>query len=305
MKIWQANIGLLLVAVIWGAGFIASEYALVYLKPLQMQIFRFGIASIILSILFFRQISKASLRSIYYGSILGVVFFIGMSLQSIGLNNTTVSKNAFITVTNVVWVPIILYVFKKVVPTKYLKTGLIIVIIGFFILIFNVDIFNLQNSLLFIEEQISLNKGDFYTLLCAFVFSIHIILVSNFVVDENPLIILIFQLYISTILSIVLSSIFEGDVLAIDVDSIQKALFPLLFMALFSSIISFGLQLTCQRYVSASNTAVICSLESLFAAIFAVLLGIESFSTGLIIGAILITVGIIYAETGFKSSSKN
>ncbi|MDF9867627.1 drug/metabolite transporter (DMT)-like permease [Bacilli bacterium PM5-3] len=300
MKTWQANICLVIVAMIWGAGFVATEQALKFLEPLQMQIFRFGIAALIVTVVFFKRLKNASKQSIIYGSIIGLVFFIAMTFQTFGLTDTTVPKNAFITVTNVVWVPLISFIIFKIKPKAYLLYGIIVMLVGFFFLIFEVDIFNLSSSLASLSSQMNVTFGDFLTLICAIAFAAHIILGGRFVKDEDPITILIFQLYVSTILSIVLSCFMEGSPLNIEPSNLVSALPSLTFMAVFSSVISFALQLIAQQYVPAANTAVICSTESLFASIFAVLLGSVPLTSSLVISSFVITIGIIWAETGFK-----
>ncbi|MEG0283978.1 MAG: DMT family transporter [Erysipelotrichales bacterium] len=300
MKKWQANIMLVIVAMIWGAGFVATEETLKYLEPLQLQILRFGIAAVVACIIFHKKLFNASKKAIIYGSIIGVVFFLAMTLQTFGLKDTTVPKNAFITVTNVIWVPLFSFIFLKVKPHSYLLLGIVIMLIGFFFLIFEINIFDLGSSLANLQSQMNITWGDFLTLLCAFAFATHIILGGRFVADEDPITILIFQLIVSTILSIVLSFIMEGNPLAVPMENYKNALLPCIFLAIFSSLISFGFQLIAQQYAPAANVAIICSTESLFASFFAVLLGSVVFTSSLLIAAIVITIGVVYAETGFK-----
>lgn len=304
MKTWQANILLLIVAMIWGAGFVATEQALKFLKPLQMQIFRFGIAAIAASIVFHKRLRNASKRAIIYGSIIGVVFFAAMTFQSFGLVYTTVPKNAFITVINVIWVPVLSFIIFKTKPKSYLLYGIIVMIVGFFFLIFEVDIFNLSSSMSNLKQQMNINVGDLLTLVCSLAFAMHVILGGEFVKGEDPITILIFQLYISTFLSIILSWVMEGNPLAMSSSGLVSALPALVFLAIFSSLISFALQLIAQQYVPAANTAVICSMESLFASLFAVMMGSVALSSSLVIASLVITIGIVWAETGFKFKDK-
>lgn len=300
MKTWQANTLLLIVAMIWGAGFVATEESLKFLEPLQMQIFRFGIAAVAATIVFHKKLRNASKRSMIYGVIIGVAFFAAMTFQSFGLVYTTVPKNAFITVINVIWVPILSYILFRTKPKGYLLYGILVMIVGFFFLIFEINIFDLSNSLANLKQQMNVNIGDFLTLICSLAFAMHVILGGEFVKDEDPITILIFQLYTSTILSFILSCVMEGNPMNMGASNLMNALPSLFFLAIFSSLISFGLQLIAQQYVPAANTAVICSMESLFASLFAVVLGSVALSSSLVIASLVITVGIVWAETGFK-----
>jgi drug/metabolite transporter (DMT)-like permease len=300
VKIWKANILLVIVTMIWGMGFVATDEALRFLPPMEMQIFRFGIAALIMMIIFNKKLRQASKKAIIYGAIIGIIFFLAMTLQTFGLKDSTVPKNAFLTVTNVVFVPIIGLILYKLKPKNYLWYGIIVMLVGFFFLLFQFDIFNINNSLNNLKSQSYITFGDFLSLLCGIGFAFHFICAEKFVKDEDPIIIVMFQLIVSTILSIILAFVMNENPLAIDGTNFIKAVPALLYMAIFSSIISFVLQLTAQKYVPASNTAIICTLESVFAALFSVLLGRTDLTLSLIMGGILITIGIIWAETGFN-----
>lgn len=305
MKTWQANILLLITAMIWGISFVATEEILKYLSPLHMQVYRFGIASVVASIVFYKKLKNVNKKVIIYGFIIGSVYFLGMSLQTFGLQDTTVPKNAFITVTNVIWVPIVGLVLFKIRPKAHYFIGLAIIIIGFFILLFQVDIFNLTNSLHTLADQMNITFGDFLTLLCSFAFAAHIILSGRFVKSEDPILILLFQLYISTILSFLASLFMDKPITSIPFEMITLSLPSLFVLAILSSIVSYAFQLIAQQYVPANNASVLMSLESLFATLFAVLLGSILFSSSIALASIIITFGIIMAETGFKFKGKS
>lgn len=301
MKVWKANLMLLIVAIIWGGGFVATDLSLEHLSPSVMQFLRFGIGALILLIVKFNSLKKVTKKTVIYGCILGTVFFLGMTLQTFGLTETTVSKNAFFTTTNVIFIPFIMLIFFKRKPSVHLLLGVIMMMVGFFFLLFDIDIFNLQESLASLSTLLNFNSGDFLSLLCAIAFSWHIVLAGKFVSTEDPFMILLFQLAASAVLSGIMAFVLEDVPFeTFTMENIKATMLPVLFMAVFSSVISFGMQLYAQQFVPPSNTAIICSLESLFAMIFAVLMGIDPLTAALVIGAIIITLGVIYAETGFK-----
>ncbi|MDL2211945.1 DMT family transporter [Erysipelotrichaceae bacterium OttesenSCG-928-M19] len=307
MKTWKANALLVIVAAIWGTGFIGSSYVLQYLEPFQMQVFRFGMASIIMSIAFYKKIINANRQTIIYGVIIGIVFFIAFTLQNYGLKETTIPKNAFISVTNVVWVPIIMYFIYKIKPKGYLFTGLFMMLIGFFFLMFDIDIFNLKDSLNNLAQQMNVNIGDFFSLLGAIVFAFRFILSSKFVKEEDPITILIFQLYVSTLLAFCFSMTIDGPnfVNNLSLNGFVDILPMLSYLAIVNSLIAYILLFTVQQYTSATNTAIICSLESLFASFFAVIIGTVALTSSLVIAAFIITFGIVLAETGFNFKRKS
>ena len=102
-----------MVTVIWGGGFVASDMALETFTPFQIMFLRFLTASIIMGLPAQRAIRCINKKDIIRSIPLGAALFGGFALQIIGLQFTTPSKNAFLTATNVVMVPVIAMVFGR------------------------------------------------------------------------------------------------------------------------------------------------------------------------------------------------
>ena len=136
MKKYLAIFGLILVTVIWGGGFVASDMALDSLTPFQIMTFRFFLGTVILggiSLPGMKDIKKEEIRA---GFFMGCALFAGFALQIVGLQYTTPSKNAFLTATNVVMVPFIAFlVYKKTVGMNGI-VGAVMAAVGFALQIF-------------------------------------------------------------------------------------------------------------------------------------------------------------------------
>lgn len=305
MKMWQARVGLLIVALIWAYGYIATAETLKFMSVTQMQVLRFSISVILLCLVFHKRLKKISMKTLVYGVSLGIVFFASMTIHSAALETTTVSKNAFLVVLNVVFVPIIMYFIFKVKIKPYFAFGVLTTLLGFFVLVFNVDILNLGASLASLRSEANLVLGDYLTILAAFIFAVQIVMIGHFVTRDDPINLVIIQLACAAIFSIIFCLINNEPIPIIQMDSevLMSALPAILYLGC-SGCFAFAGQLVIQKYVPASNTAVIFSTESLFAAVFSVFLGLEPFTNGLLVGAIVITIGIIWAETGFKFDEK-
>ena len=118
MKKWLAIGGLILVTVIWGGGFVASDMALGSMKPFQIMMVRFLLASVLMGMISMGQHKKEGkledrAGAIKAGILMGIALFAGFALQIIGLQYTTPSKNAFLTALNVVIVPFIAFIILK------------------------------------------------------------------------------------------------------------------------------------------------------------------------------------------------
>ena len=118
MKKGVAIGGLILVTVIWGGGFVASDMALESMKPFQIMMVRFLLASVLMELVSMEQRKKEAkienrAGAIKAGMLMELTLFAGFALQIVGLQYTTPSKNAFLTALNVVIVPFIAFVILK------------------------------------------------------------------------------------------------------------------------------------------------------------------------------------------------
>ena len=114
-----ADLGLLLVALLWGAGFLFTKRGLDYITPLWMMSMRFVGATIIMSIVFYKNFRKISKSDLKAGLIIGIFLYIAFATQTIGLQFTSISNQAFLTATNDVFVPFLVWVLYKKAPDKF------------------------------------------------------------------------------------------------------------------------------------------------------------------------------------------
>lgn len=158
-----ADLALLVTAVIWGTGFIGTEYAIATGASTSLIItMRFLMAGIILGIVYFKQLKTIDKGTLKVGVIAGLMLFAGFYLQTFGQARTTVSNSSFITATNVVMVPFIVWFFTKVKPqTKYFVLGAM-ALLGSAILTVN------------LAEGVSFQVGDIFVFASAVCFALHI-----------------------------------------------------------------------------------------------------------------------------------
>ena len=123
MKQYIGDGMLLITAIVWGSGFVVTAIALEYLTAYQVMAGRFILAAMILSLLFGKKFKTFTKSVIWKGAILGTILYIGFALQTVGLEYTTPSKNAFLTAVNVVIVPLIAYLVYKRKVDRYETIG--------------------------------------------------------------------------------------------------------------------------------------------------------------------------------------
>lgn len=277
---FKGELGLLIVAIIWGSGFVASDIALNYFTPIEVMTIRFFVAAIIMSIIFFKHIKKADKKNIIYGMIIGSILYTAFLLQTIGLKHTTPSKNAFITSINVVIVPFIGLIFFKRKLSSNSILGAILAVIGI--------------GVISIESSLSVNIGDFLTLLCAFAFAFHIFLIGEFLKrGANPILLTSIQLITAFIISVFVL----GFNLEVKLAPLQtNAILATIYLGVMSTCVAFFLQTISQKHTTETKAAIILCTEAIFGAVFSVIMLGEQLKPRTILGCVIIFSSIIILE---------
>lgn len=282
MKKYIGEIGLIITAIIWGSGFVGSAVALETYTPYQILAGRFLIGVVLLCAVFYKKLKFISKSALIKGSILGVFLYIAFALQTVGLQYTTPSKNAFLTAVNVVIVPFIgLAIYKRKLD--------IFEVAGAFLAMFGVAVLSLQLSA-------EINIGDFLSFCCAIAFAFHIFYTSQFVKQEDPIILTIVQMGMATLIGFIVV-LAKGEMAF----SMQPGgLMSLLYLGVFSTTIAFLLQTVSQKFITETKAAIILSTESLWGMVFSVIILSEVLTIKMGIGAVLILAAIILSETKMK-----
>ena len=88
--------GLVLVTIIWGGGFTASDIALESMTPFQIMTVRFFLAAILMGLISIRSLKGMKKEEIRARILMRIALFASFALQIVGLQYTTPSKNAFL-----------------------------------------------------------------------------------------------------------------------------------------------------------------------------------------------------------------
>lgn len=285
-KALYADLALLVVAFLWGSGFIVTKNALDYMGPYYILFFRFSISTVLLGAFGFKRLKNASRKEIKAGVIIGLFLFTGFALQTVGLQYTEAGKQAFITATNVVMVPFAYWIIAKEKPDK-------IDIISAFLCFIGIGILSLDSSL-------TMGLGDLLTLFCAVAFACHISTTGYFAKDSDPVVITIVQYGTATIFTLIFALIFEGT----NANLKSETIIPVIYMAIFLTMIAFLVQTTAQKYTSSTHVAIILSLEAVFGSILAIIFLKEAITIKLFIGCFTILISVITSETKWEFLKK-
>ncbi|MGE7675626.1 DMT family transporter [Lysinibacillus sp. NPDC094403] len=278
MKQYIADGMLLVTAIVWGSGFVLTAIALEYLTAYQVMAGRFLLAAIILTILFGYRLKKASKSVIWKGILLGTILYIAFALQTVGLQYTTPSKNAFLTAVNVIIVPLIAFAVYKRRIDGYEIIGSIMAIVG-------ISFLSLQGSL-------TMNIGDALSLACAVAFAFDIFCTNLFVQKEDAIALTIIQFITAAFLG-VLVVVCQGD---IPTTLEKEAIYSIVYLAIFSTTLAYLFQNVANQYTSATKAAIILSTESFFGMVLSVIFLHEVLTSRMVVGAVLILLAILIAE---------
>ena len=127
---------------------------------------RFGIASLILLAIFWKRFKNINWQDIKISIIVGIFLFLAFSAQTTGAQYTTAGKQAFLTAVNVVIVPFLTWILYKNELDAYSIIASVFCLIGV--------------GFLTLKDGLSINIGDFLTLVCAFLFAVHIALLGEY-----------------------------------------------------------------------------------------------------------------------------
>lgn len=278
MKQYIADGMLLTTAIVWGSGFVITAVALEYLTAYQVMAGRFILASIILTVIFGYKLKKATKSVVWKGIILGTILYIAFALQTVGLQYTTPSKNAFLTAVNVIVVPLIAYAVYKRRIDGYEIIGSIIALVG-------IGCLSLQGSL-------TMNIGDALSLACAVAFAFDIFCTNLFVQKEDAIALTIIQFITASVLGIIVV-VSQGD---IPTTFEKEAIYSIIYLGIFSTTIAYLCQNVANQYTTATKAAIILSTESFFGMVLSVIFLHEVLTSRMIIGAVLILLAILIAE---------
>lgn len=276
----------LLAALIWGMAFSAQSVCAAYVGPFTLNAIRGGIAFVLLLLLCLVRKKRdigARRDLILGGLICGLALFLASNVQQLGISGTSAGKAGFITALYIVIVPVAgIFFHKKVGGRVWLAVA--VAVAGMYCLC--------------ITEQFTISAGDFYVLICAFLFAVQIMAVDHFVQKVDGIALSCAQFLVVAVLSSVGMAATEAPSWA----GIAACIWPLLYIAVFSSCVAYTLQIVAQKGANPTVVSLLLSLESVFAAVGGAVLLHERLTGRELLGCGLMMVAIVLAELPDRKS---
>ena len=287
---------LLLTATIWGVAFVAQSVGMDYVGGFTFNMARSLIGSaVLLPVIWFmgRNSSKkaeeaqgfGSRKDLLWGGLAcGILMCLASNFQQFGIKYTTVGKAGFITACYIVLVPILgLFLKKKCSPFIWLAVAMSVA--GLY--------------LLCITDGFSIGKGDILVLICAVLFSFHILVIDYYSPKVDGVKLSCIQFLVCGILSGIPALIFEKP----EMCAVLTAWQPILYAGVMSCGVAYTLQIIGQKNMNPTVASLILSLESCISVLAGwVILG-QQLSAREIAGCVIMFAAIILAQLPQKEKA--
>jgi drug/metabolite transporter (DMT)-like permease len=276
-KRFQADLSLLLVAFIWGSVFVIQRIAATGLGTFVFNGSRFLLGAIAL-LPFLKERLHFDRRQMKWILLAGFFLFSASYFQQAGLHSTTAANAGFITGAYVVMIPIIQTLFLKSRLSWYIWAAVLLAMAGIFLL-------STGGSLAF-------NPGDFLVLIGAVLWALHVITVGMAVRDVPLLPFSIGQYAVTGLLSFALGLIFEFNT----IPALASLGWTVIYAGILSISVGYTLQSRAQKLAPPADTAIILSMEGVFAALFGHFWIGEQFVPLQLVGCALILAAMLLVQ---------
>ncbi len=284
----KAHLLLLAVVFVWGSTFVLVKDALADVSPLLFNLMRMALAALCLGILYRRHIGHIERRALLFGAVTGLFLATGYQFQTAGLRLTTASKSAFITGMTVIFVPL-LVVLPRLrpagthAPRWNAFAGALLAFAGIVFLTVPAHAgFDFR----------SINAGDLLTLACALGFACHVLALAHFSPRMRFEQLALLQVSFATVFMAISLPVFEQPYIHWS----ARVMIALAVAAVLATAVAFTVQSWAQQFLPATHTAVLFTLEPVFAWLTSWIILGERLGLRSGIGALLILGGICITE---------
>lgn len=273
-----ATLALLGMAAMWGSTFFLIKDLSDRISALDFLAVRFPIATVALVLLFPRALGRLSGRSLRKAVVLGVLYAGAQVAQTIGLAHTAASVSGFITGLYVVCTPLLaaLLLRSRIGPLTWLAVAMAIV---------GITVLTLE------PRGLAFGYGEGITLLSALIYALHIVGLGAWSRKDEAMGMAIVQLAVISVVCFI-GAVPNG----ITVPDNGRDWLSIVYMAVGAGALAMAGQTWAQAHLSPTRSAIIMSMEPVFAAFFAVLAGGEALTLRLLSGGLLVFGAMLVVE---------
>ena len=296
---------ILLCTVVWGSAFVAQKLGADHFGPFAISCYRNLLAGFFLwGALGLRRQFARRVRSEFGGSLLespwkrteilggaasGVVLFVAMLAQQLGIERTTPGISAFLTANYVLIVPVLAWIVGKGRPGVGVVTGVGLALVGTYFISIS------TSTPAAATAPLSIGAGELWTLGCAVLFAVQIMVVDHFAPGSDMLRFSMVQMFVAGLVA--LPFVFLPSELArASWQGFMKGVPALVYLGVFSSGIAYTLQNLGQARTPPALAAILMSMESVFGAFFGWLLLGQALTAREWLGCALMFGAIVLAQ---------
>lgn len=291
----------IITAMIWGSSFVAQSTSTEHIGAFTFNAARsfVGFLALLVVVQIFRMVrkepevqqtqeeKKAGRKELVLGGICcGIALALACNLQQLGMvAGASAGKTSFITTLYVVLVPICgLFLKKRVSPTVWISV--LLAVAGLYCLC--------------IKDSFSIAPSDLLVMLCAFGYTLHILVIDYFTQKVDGVKMSCIQFLSCAVLSAILMLIFEHPTWA----DITPCIGSILYVGVFSSGVAYTLQILAQKDSNPTIVALLLSLESVFGAVSGAIFLHETMTGKELVGCVLMLIAVVLAQIEFPSKKK-
>jgi len=274
-----------LITLIWGSTFVLIKEALADSSPLLLNAVRMSLAAILLAILYRKHLTGLDRRAAIAGSVVGVFLYLGYALQTAGLKLTTPSKTAFLTGVSTVLVPVVLVTLWRTRVHPWRAVGIALALAGLFLM-------TVPAGRQGIADFANINLGDLLSIACAFAFAFQIVFLGRatqrFPFEQMA----VLQIVVAALLMTLTAPLLERTYFR----PTPVVITTVIVTGVLGTAVAFTVQAWAQQFTPATHTALIFTLEPVFAWLTSFLYLKERLGLRAGAGALLILSGILVSE---------
>jgi drug/metabolite transporter (DMT)-like permease len=270
---------------VWGATFVLVKQALLSASPLLFNTVRMLLAAVLLAVIYRKHLIRLDRSALSAGLLVGVFLFLGYAFQTTGLRLTTPSKSAFLTGISTVLVPVLLIAFWRAHIQSWRVVGILIASVGLFFMTVPAG----QQG---IADFANVNCGDILTVACAFAFAFQIIFLGRSTQRFPFQPIAVLQISVAAILMAISAPLLERP----HIHFTPTVVSAIVITGVLGTAIAFTVQAWAQQFTPATHTALIFTLEPVFAWLTSFIYLKERLGLRAGAGALLILAGVLVSE---------
>ncbi|WP_316932049.1 DMT family transporter [Nocardioides marmotae] len=267
---------LLAMTACWGSTFFLIKDLLDRVPTLDFLAVRFAIAGVVMVLVAPRAVQRLSPESRRHALVLGGVYGLAQILQTSGLAHTAASVSGFITGMYVVLTPVLAALLLRTRTTRTTWAAVALATAGLGVLTL---------------DGVAVGFGEAITLVSAVLYALHIVGLGAWSNAREALGMSIVQLLVIAVVCLVATAP-DGIVLP----PTPADWLSVVYMALFAGALALIGQTWAQAHLPPTRSAIIMSMEPVFAAFFAVLLGGEALTARMALGGLMVLAAMLVVE---------